>query len=95
VAGPGESTAVAGFGEIADPQALTTAVQARLAGEGQLAPTACPELSLFPAGTTILLRAPATFNGRPVEVSVAPQGRGNVAFVVDPTTCTVVSAIAL
>ena len=92
--GGAAAPAAVGLGEVADPIALQSAVTERLAAPGALPPPACPDLALFPAGTTVTLRAAATVNGRAAEVNAAEQNGRVIVFVVDPGTCSVLSAIA-
>ncbi|MFZ4514884.1 MAG: hypothetical protein ACOYN3_01055 [Acidimicrobiia bacterium] len=99
----------ASLGEISDPLVLRNRIQGRLNGNNNLtssttggsssttvAPSEpCAGVALFPSGSTIVLRTPATLSGQRVEVVAATAGATTLVVVLDPASCSVLRALTL
>lgn len=89
------------LGDITDLGAARQRIQARIdSGANQSVQPAqavgpCSGAGLFPAGATIVLRAPATLEGATVEVIAATSGSTTLVMVLNPSNCSVLRAFTL
>lgn len=89
------------LGDITDLGAARQRIQARIDNAAtQIAQPAeaagpCTGAGLFPAGATIVLRAPATLEGTSVEVIAATSGSTTLVMVLQPNDCSVIRAFTL
>jgi len=95
------------LGEVSDPKTLIAKVQRSIPAApitttpGATAVTAAPNPqvscasgSLFPAGSAIVLETTASFNGRTAQVIAAQLAGRTTVYVLEPTGCSILSAVA-